>query len=588
MSEVVIIHIRRGLTSKQLNITGWKTGEYSEADNQGQRKRIIINPTGKQYQDYVSTDGLHDLIEVEEKNQVKQLEKENKKLNTAIKENNINIDKVSPEKALYQFIIELELKLSTDQFSNEVAVYKNKYYTINGKEFKSIISEIYFDQKDKVFNDSTWKKVIQVLNARCSHKLEFYPLRCNIKDNKLYYDDGQLVWEFDKGEHKTYDKDNTDCPVIFRRYNHQLPAEVKPNEIQTKNLLQDIINMFNMEDYRAESIPTLFGSEHPNPMGLFTGDPGAAKSTFTLFLKRLVDPDQVEKVSLPDKNNLPDFSMHRQHFYVILYDNIREFTKEQSDHLCMMITGGTGVTRMLYTNGDLSITKGMPRVIGNGIRPEPSNFNDLLDRTLLIDMKRIEGSRPEREIWEKINNVLPLVRYCCLRDLSIAISRPQVTEKELPRMSEYCLIAENISQIWNEEQENNYIDWFTIRMEISHATGMDDPLMIMLEKYLEEPSVQYLLESKEGMKYTGSQWRINLKEWAEEKVNLGAGVYGETKYGGYVRKDMFSLSQEKEFPQNATWMGRRFRDLGALLKVKGYSVSVIRTSDDRYIRITKK
>lgn len=579
--ELTIIHVKRtngpSTTSVPANITGWKIGEYGEPDAQGIRKRIIENENGTKYRDYLDpADGKHQLEQITIKTAP---EKENKKpkLPVELKQ------KESPELKLYNYVKNLGIEFCLDQFANEVAVYKNKYYTINGREFKSLLAEIYFEEKAEVFNEGTWKKVLSVLNAKATHQVKFFPLRCHTEEQKVYYDDGLLVWEFENGEYKVHDKNSTECPIIFRRYNHQLHANVRPNEKKTEELLKQITSLFNIADFKEESIVPLFSSSNPVPMMLFTGDPGAAKSTFSTFIKRLVDPDQVEKVPMPDKQNLSEFNLHRQHFYVILYDNIREIYKEQSDHLCIMITGGTNIKRALYTNDDINIGKGLPRILGNGLRPEPSNFNDLLDRTLIIDMKRIDKSRPEKEIWKKINSIMEELRFCCLRDVSKAVYTETETAELLPRMSEYCLVAENVNRVWMQPIDA-FIKWFKYRMDVSHATGMDDPTMIVLEGYLE---AQHWKGYPEGIKMTGSEWRLALINWAEEKLNLGVDPYGAKKEGQYVRKEMAMLVKEKEFPQNANWMGRRFRDLSPLLKVKGYDINLIRTSSDRSICISK-
>lgn len=571
-----IIHLSKGKKTIPLNIKGWKQITTYDKQTNNEERRILEEPKKNQrYIDIKDEEGKHQLIPV--------LNEKQKTKVSNLKLLDDPTQKPSPELKLYNYIRGLDVEFCLDQFSNEVAVYKNKYYIVNGREFKSLLAEIYFEEKGEVFNEGTWKKVLTVLNAKCAHKIRFFPLRCHTEENKLYYDDGELVWEFENGEYNVHDKDSEECPIIFRRYNHQLPANITPNEKETKELLKQITSLFNIADFKEECILPMFSSEHPQPMMLFTGDPGAAKSTFSLFIKRLVDPDQVERVALPDKNHITDFSMHRQHFYVILYDNIREIYKEQSDELCIMITGSTGIKRALYTNSDLDISKGLPRIMGNGLRPEPSNFNDLLDRTLLIDMKRIQSSRPEKEVWKKINALMDDLRFCCLRDVSKAIYNPCNTEEELPRMSEYCLIAESTSQLW-KEPENTFIKWFGYRMDVSHATGMDDPTMIVLEEYLKE---QYWPGHPNGIKLTGSDWRLALINWAEEKLNLGVDPYGAKKEGQYLRKEMAMLVKEKDFPQNANWMGRRFRDLSPLLKVKGYDINLIRTSSDRSICISK-
>lgn len=552
------IHVRWGLTSRQINITGWYKGEWIDCVNK-EKKRVLENPGHTKYWDFLGLDGKHTLEKYFEK---EESEKESKE------------DKESVEKTLYNFIGTLGMEFCSDQFANNCVVYKKKYYELNSREIKAIVSSLYFKDFNCVFSNQAWEKVTNVLSNDCILNQKYFPIRCFTEGEIVYYDSGDTVWKFYGGEVTKYNVDTDDCPVIFRRYQHQLPASLEKTDKTAKELLEQATKLFNIQDFKPETIPPFFCSEHPNPMFLVTGDPGAAKSTFTLFLKMLVDPDQVDKLSMPDKKNLVEFGLHRQRFYLLLYDNIRSFYQEQSDELCRMITGGTSITRKLYTNGELYVTKGLPRIIGNGLRPEPSSFNDLLDRTLLFDMNRIQHSKPEKVVWKILNELIPKIRYACLRDASKALTLAYEQEfPKMPRMSEFCLISESLNVLWGGEL-GSFVNWFNNKMDIAHASGMDDPVTVVLLKYLEFHSDS----AKAGISRTSTDWKYTLEKWALEK---------DPSYN-FINEEAAMCIQEKDYPKNAVWLGRRFRDLAPLLSSLGYEVTVIRTSKENKVLFKKK
>lgn len=569
MSDPVIIHQRWGTTSRPLDITGWEIMEWQENGNQP--KRMLIDPGGNKYLDYLGKDGKHDIIKYVKSAEYKEQEKESK----------LQEKEESPEKILYDFVQELGIEFCCDQFANNACIYKNEYYDINSREIKAEIASKYFETKDSVFSDTVWAKFINVVSNKCVLNQKYFPLRCHTEGDRIYYDTGFSVWVFEKDTAVGYTKEAS--PIIFRRYNHQLKADIQPTDKSSKELIEEIISVFNIPDFRPEVIPPLFCSNHPNPIYLFSGDPGAAKSTFSLFIKKLVDPDQVDKLSMPGDKSISEFGMHRQHFYLLLYDNVRSFSQLQSDELCRMVTGGTSISRRLYTNGELFISKGLPRIVVNGLRPEPSSFNDLLDRTLLSDMMRITKSIPEKLVWDKIDTLLPYLRYACLRDMSNALILAYDQEfPKLPRMSEYCLIAESLNCLWGGDL-GTFVNWFNKKMDVAHASGMDDPLAVVLLAYLEANS----LEVKGGLTLTTSDWRVKLIEWADEREVRRDSYGNEYKSNDYMRPGYHLSVNEKDFPRNAVWLGRRFRDLAPLLHTLGYSIKVVRSSKENFVEIKK-
>lgn len=566
---VNIIHVRWGLSSRQVDIEGWTIGEIESAGEE--KKRILVDPSGKKWIDYIGKDGKHDLQKI--------IEKKERKEDTFKEE---KLDEPAPEKLLYDYITGLNIEFCIDQFSNSCVLYNNKYYLLNSVEFRAEISKSFFLEKQKLFGESTWNKFIHIVSTDCLSNEIYFPIRCHTDDNHIYYDTGISVWKFGCDQNQGYTIES-DLPIKFRRYKHQQKADIIPTEERTKDLIKEITDIFNIDDFRPEIIPLLFCSNHPNPIYLFTGEPGSAKSTFSSFLKKLVDPDHADKPTFPEPKKVSEFGMHRQHFYLIEYDNVRSFSHEQSDELCKMVTGGATISRKLYTDGELFIMKGLPRIIINGLRPEPSQFNDLLDRSLLFDMRRIKERMTEKIIWSKLNAIIPRLRFACLRDMSNALTLAYEQEfPNLPRMSDYCLLGESLNVLWGGEL-GSFVNWFNKKMNISHASGMDDPLMVVLVSYLED----HREDLKKGISCSISEWRFKLVEYAEQKViehtNLGVEYEGRT----FARKDLALAVQEKDFPKNAIWLGRRLRDVSPLLSTLGYSVSVRRGGRENTVEISK-
>lgn len=568
MAEEITIQRRWGTTSRPLNIAGWELGEWDQKGDQP--KRIITDPGGNKWYDYLGSDGLHDLIKYIKSPEFKQ-EQQN------IKEEE---REVSPEKVLYDFVIELGITFCSDQFANNCCIYKNKYYVLDSREIKAEIASLYFEMKESVFSDATWNKFISIISNKCIVNPKTFPIRCHTDGQNIYYDTGFSVWRFSQDTEIGFTVES--APVTFRRYNHQVKADIQPTDKTAKELIEEVAKIFNIEDFRPETIPILFCTTHPNPIYLLGGDAGAAKSTFSMFLKMLVDPNNADKLELPDPNDMENFGLHRQNFYIIVYDNVKAIYQKQSDELCRMVTGGTTLARKLYTNGELYITKGMPRIVLNGLRPEPSSFNDLLDRTLMFDMRRVK-SRPESVVWAELNSIIPQLRYACLRDLSKAVVLAYDQEfPKLPRMSEHCLLGESLNVLWGGEL-GSYVDWFNRRMDIAHASGMDDPLTVVLTEYL----LQNKAYLDTGLSYTTSEWRFKLVEWAAEKEVILDGIK-EYRTNKPLRPSMQMCIEEKEFPKNATWLGRRFRDLTPLMELLGYSIKVIRSSKENFVEIRNK
>ena len=176
----------------------------------------------------------------------------------------------------------------------------------------------------------------------------------------------------------------------------------------------------------------------PHPIPVISGQKGAAKSTLSRVLRRLVDPAQEELLSLPNDPNELALLLARN--YLPAFDNLDGIQPWQSDMLCRASTGGGITKRKLYTDDEEVVLSFRRCVVLNGIQPGVTR-PDLLDRTIPFHLERMEpGQRKEeREFWAAFEAVRPRLVGAMFDALSQAMHRyPTVHLPALPRMADFC------------------------------------------------------------------------------------------------------------------------------------------------------
>jgi hypothetical protein len=159
---------------------------------------------------------------------------------------------------------------------------------------------------------------------------------------------------------------------------------------------------------------------------LIEGVQGSGKSYICDVIKRIIDPNELERGLLPESE--VDIMLHAKEFFLVAYDNASGMKTDQSNVLCVIATGGGYGTRALYTNGELfTINVARPFVI-NGIG-EFANRPDLLERSITIQLPPMaeEERKPESEMNLELESILPDV----LADLYAAASTALANEHEI-------------------------------------------------------------------------------------------------------------------------------------------------------------
>ena len=193
-------------------------------------------------------------------------------------------------------------------------------------------------------------------------------------------------------------------------------------------------------------IISLLIPDFPHPISITFGEKGGSKSTFCRFVKRLVDPDRIELLTIPEDK--AEFVQQLYHNYLAVYDNIKQLLPWFSDEACKAVTGVGNSKRKFYTNDDDVIYKYKRSLMINGINnclTEP----DALDRSILTEFDRIlpeqrrEESKVEADFEEMRPKLLGYILDTVVKALQIIST---IVLSNLPRMADFAVWGEAIAR----------------------------------------------------------------------------------------------------------------------------------------------
>ncbi|MGH1570497.1 hypothetical protein ACRAWG_07220 [Methylobacterium sp. P31] len=127
---------------------------------------------------------------------------------------------------------------------------------------------------------------------------------------------------------------------------------------------------------------------------LIEGEQGSGKSFLSSVLRRLIDPNQAEKLRLPE--NERDLMVLADALFLLVFDNSSGMSANVSDALCSLATGSGYVSRKLYTDGELYMMNATRPFIINGIS-DVATKSDLIERVIPVKLIRMEDNSRRTE-----------------------------------------------------------------------------------------------------------------------------------------------------------------------------------------------
>lgn len=404
-----------------------------------------------------------------------------------------------------EMLIEIanEFKLFHDDTKEGYAYADNVAVKIRG-QFKQLLSKRLWDGKDLAPSSDSLNQALNVIEAQAVHDGECIKLynRVAEHDGNFYYDlcDGKAV-RISKHGWEVTDK----FPILFKRHSHQ-QKQVEPKK---GGDIQKLFRFINVKDERHKLLSLVypiscFVPNIPHPIFHPWGDQGAGKTSMFTFFKLLLDPSKLDVIITP--RNQEELTQILEHHYLCLFDNLSSFPDWLSDLLSQACTGGGFSKRKLYTD-DEDIIYQIQRCIGlNGINLLVSRA-DLMDRTILLHMERIESSeRKEKKVLvREFEAERPYLLGCFFDVLSKAMAiYPTVKLSNLPRMADFMTWGVAIAQALGYKDED-FTNAYQANIEAQNSEIINSNTLAQ--------AVLVFMQERES-------WSGTIKEAYEELVKL--------------------------------------------------------------------
>jgi hypothetical protein len=326
-------------------------------------------------------------------------------------------------------------------------------WSIKSNQLREYLAKLYYDQYCTAPGAQGLQNALSVLKGRAKFDSPMRKVFVRVAphEDSIFLDLCNEAWEFVQITPFGWEIRKTP-PVAFLRQNSMLPLP-RPMRGGSLEELRDVINAKNINEW-VLVISWLIGAFSPSgpyPILILHGEQGSAKSTTARLLRALVDPSASPLKTMP--RNDRDLMIHAKNSWVIAFDNLSDLSREMSDTLCRLSTGGGFSIRGLYSDSDEIVFDAMRPMILNGINNIASR-NDLADRSLITNLPRIpENKRKlERALWNDFETIRPRVLGALLDAVSAGLRNfNSVKLKTLPRMADFAqwVVAAESKLPWN-------------------------------------------------------------------------------------------------------------------------------------------
>ena len=348
-------------------------------------------------------------------------------------------------------------------------------------------------------------------------------------------------------------------PILFRRYNNQLPQIVPSPSFLTiddndDKIFDKFINLLNVKDDDNKLllkcyIVSLFIPGIAKPILMLHGEQGSAKSTLQELIKMLVDPSNIKTLVFP--RDINELVQKLSHNYISYFDNVSSIKEWISDALCRAVTGSGFSKRQLYTDDD-DIIYYFLRCIGfNGINLGATKA-DLLDRGIIIQLERIvkEKRRKLEDIWNEFEILKPsLLAYI----FEIVVKVLQIKQKGgitipngLNRMADFEEYAEIISRCMGY-RESDFLRVYqdNISVQIDEAIQAS-PLSMAVVELMDNKDDEWI--------QTATELYLELNDIAETKLKI-------------------NIQKISSWPKSPNQLSRRLNELKTNLREKAIEIT---------------
>ncbi|TCQ78686.1 hypothetical protein EDF68_10687 [Ochrobactrum sp. BH3] len=297
-------------------------------------------------------------------------------------------------------------------------------HPIRSEAVKNWVRLCFHRATGKTLGRDALTEVLDLMDAKAHYEGALSKVNVRIAGNEeeIYYDSGEADGTIVRISAEGWQLVNN-APIHFQR-----PAgfvvQVLPDE--TRGRLSDLRNLLQLDDKNWVLLLAFLlislKPVHPYMVLLLSGGHGSGKSKISELVKRIIDPNALEKARLPREEHT--LAIQAAMSWLLIYDNTSSVRWDLSDAICAMLTGGGFSTRKFYADDEQRMFKNARPIIINGIG-EFASQHDLLDRAIALKLPTMTaGTRlTERELNRRFEEILPGVLAELFEIVSVALRR---------------------------------------------------------------------------------------------------------------------------------------------------------------------
>ena len=320
-------------------------------------------------------------------------------------------------------------------------------YHLSETGFKRFVTKTYWRAAKNTLNNQTLADILSVLDAKAQYDGKKHSTfhRIARHEDSIYLDLCNDKWEVVEISAEGWKITSTkDCPIKFTRPKG-IGALPTPERGGSVDMLRAYIHVPDEEWLLIASfLLACFKPEGPYPILNLVAEQGSGKSTTAKILKWLVDPTstmgRLLRISPRDEQAV---FIGANNNHVLAFDNLSGIRTWLSDALCILSTGGSYVTRALYTNSEESTLEAMRPVILTGIG-DLATKGDLLSRSLIVNLPRLTSRElvSEHMLWEALEATRSKILGALLDAVSLGIRNEDTLEHKVEtRLADFELWA---------------------------------------------------------------------------------------------------------------------------------------------------
>ena len=248
----------------------------------------------------------------------------------------------------------------------------------------------------------------------------------------------------------------------------------------------------NLMDMRREDVVALMRiwmlfvlmreAAQARPILALFGQPGSGKSTTFRLLYALMYGPRKSLNAVTSADNF-DYLVSGDPF--VVFDNVDSWAGWLPDRLALSAATSDLVKRRLYSDADTVVLR-RQAVLGISAHNPKFGREDVVDRLLLVNFKRLANFQDERTLFDRVARNRNSIWASIVRDIQTVLRTPAPTHSEIPqfRIADFAAIGLRIARALGLEENFRRVIADTHKAQIAFNLSEEDLLVDVIQRHI--------------------------------------------------------------------------------------------------------